>query len=266
VIGVGACAEIISSGRELLIGKTINTNSTWLASQLSSICINVTRISAVGDRIYDISRAISESIDRMPDVIFITGGLGPTYDDLTLEAVSSALGITKTINSEAHRLVSSKYRLMNAEMTPSRIKMANMPEGSMPIVNSIGTAPGVSIDHRGIRIFCLPGVPSEMKAMFQSVMNELALAPHAVFEGRSFILEGVAESALSPVIDEWRSSHPGIYVKSHPRGRESVPTLEIHLSAMGADHERLRNELKSAEASFYEMAQKIGGRLRRSGS
>jgi len=121
------------------------------------------------------------------------------------------------------------------------------------------------MDYKGIMIFCLPGVPREMTAMFSSyVINVLGACSRPSFVERSFIIEGIAESALSPAIDEWRSSNPGIYIKSHPRGAESIPTLEIHLSAMTSNPELLEEKLKGTEDSFTGLVLKLGGKARRS--
>ena len=122
-------AEIITSGRELLIGKTVNTNASWMAAQLTSNGLEVTQITVIGDSVGEISRAISESLRRKPSVLIITGGLGSTYDDLTAEGLASALKLPRTLNPDALELVTSKYRAMNMEFTPARSKMVLLPEG-----------------------------------------------------------------------------------------------------------------------------------------
>ena len=256
-------AEIITSGRELLIGKTVNTNASWIASQLTSAGVTVVRVTAVGDSIGELSKAIAESIARKPSIIIITGGLGPTYDDLTAEGLASALKLPRDANPDALAQVTKKYASMGMQVTPARRKMAIFPEGSQPIRNDIGTAPGIIMDYNGILVFCLPGVPKEMTAMFSSyIIKVIGACAHTSFAERSFITEGIAESALAPAIDEWRQLHPGIYIKSHPRGAESVPTLEIHLSATGSDPVALGQSLKDAEESFTSFVLKLGGRTR----
>jgi molybdenum cofactor synthesis domain-containing protein len=256
-------AEIITSGRELLIGKTVNTNASWIASQLTSVGVNVVRITAVGDSIGEISKVITESVARKPSFIIITGGLGPTYDDLTAEGLASALKLPRGVNHDALEQVTKKYASMGMQVTPARRKMAILPEGSQPIRNDIGTAPGIIMYYNGTLVFCLPGVPKEMTAMFSSYITKvIGACAHTSFVERSFITEGVAESALAPAIDDWRQLHPGIYIKSHPRGTESVPTLEIHLSVTGNDPVALAQSLIDAEESFTSFVVKLGGRTR----
>ncbi len=259
-------AEIISTGRELLIGKTINTNASWIAGQLISKGIMVSRITSIDDRIDAISGAVSEALARGPSIILITGGLGPTYDDLTSEGLSSALRLPLETNAEALGQVRSKYVSMGLSITPARLKMANLPVGAHPILNPLGTAPGIIASSGRTTIFALPGVPGEMRLMFsQTVLPAAASLAGELFGERSIILKGIPESSLSPVLDEWRKANPDIYIKSHPRGKESVPTLEIHLSATGGDPEALNSLLDRGERSFEGLVRQAGGQIKVSG-
>ncbi|MEM2128050.1 MAG: molybdopterin-binding protein [Candidatus Methanomethylicaceae archaeon] len=257
-------SEIISIGRELLIGRTQNTNAVWISSQLISIGIEISRISIVGDSVYEISQAISESIARRPSLIITTGGLGPTYDDLTIEGIASALKIPKVLNHEALKQVEKKYRSMGLEMTPSRYKMAILLEGARPLLNTLGTAPGMMIEYNGTTIFSLPGVPSEMMEMFSSeVLNRLIeKVPRKTFLEKVIVVEGIPESSLAPLIEEWLPHSGGVYLKSHPAGREPSPTLRIHLSIIGENFEEMRSLLSRAEESFTNYVVKAGGRIK----
>ncbi len=258
-------AEIITIGRELLIGKTINTNGSWIASQLTALGIIVTRICVAGDKVGEISSAIAESLGRKPSVLITTGGLGPTYDDQTVEGLSAALNLPKEVNKEALRLVQAKYHTMKLEMTSSRYKLAIMPVGGRPLVNECGSAPGIFVEYRETMVFSLPGVPREMMAMFISQVLWLIQRriPSMTFRERSFIIEGMPESSLAPIIDGWIPSNRRIYLKSHPRGTESKPIITIHLSAVGSDTLELDGILLSSERSFSRLVLKAGGKVRR---
>ncbi|MCX8182513.1 MAG: molybdopterin-binding protein [Candidatus Methanomethyliaceae archaeon] len=257
-------SEIISIGRELLIGRTQNTNAVWISSQLISVGIEVSRISIVGDSVYEISRAVSESLARSPSILITTGGLGPTYDDLTVEGIASALKIPKALNPEALEQVERKYRSMGLEMTPSRYKMAVLLEGAKPLLNNLGTAPGMMIKYKDTTIFSLPGVPSEMMEMFSSqVLNKLLeKVPRKMFLERVLIIEGIPESSLAPLIEEWLPHSGGVYLKSHPAGREPSPTLKIHLSIIGENFDEMDSLLSRAEDSFTKYVLKVGGRIK----
>lgn len=257
-------SEIISIGRELLIGRTQNTNALWLSSQLISMGIEVSRISIVGDDVYEISRAVSESISRRPSIIITTGGLGPTYDDLTVEGLASALNTPKVLNPEALEQVERRYRSMGLEMTPPRYKMAVLLEGAKPLLNALGSAPGMMIEYKGTTIFSLPGVPSEMMEMFSSQVMKILTEklPKKRFLERVITIEGITESSLAPLIEEWLPNSGGVYLKSHPAGREPSPTLKIHLSIIGEDLEEMNSLLSRAEESLISMVSKAGGRIK----
>ena len=163
--------EIICIGNELLIGKTLNTNENWLAKRATSLGIVVKRMSTVGDEIHEIAKVICEALKRKPRFLIMTGGLGPTYDDKTLEGVAESLNQRLVVSERAFQMVKKKYeayfregRMEKVELTPSRVKMATIPEKAKPILNPVGTAPGIKLDVNRSIIIVLPGVPSEMKA------------------------------------------------------------------------------------------------------
>ncbi len=254
-------SEIMTVGRELLIGKTVNTNAAWLAAQLLHLGINASRITAVGDVVGEISEAVSEAFGRRCTILIATGGLGPTYDDLTLEGIASALRLPKEINEEAIRMVETKYSSMGLAITPARKKMAFMPRGAVPLSNSVGTAPGMMIEHGGALIFALPGVPREMKAMFESEVAPRIARRGVVFRERTLFVEGVPESSIAPLIEEWMPLNRGIYLKSHPRCTEPAPRLEIHLSVQGTDAAFLDEALKKGEEMFVRLVRGAGGKI-----
>ncbi|MGQ9469776.1 MAG: molybdopterin-binding protein, partial [Nitrososphaerales archaeon] len=128
--------EIITIGNELLIGKTLNTNAHWLARQITSLGGRITRITVIGDDTNEISLSIKEAIQRKNNFIITVGGLGPTYDDKTLQGVAKALKRELIINDDALKMVEKKYEYMvdhgilkKAELTPARVKMATLPRG-----------------------------------------------------------------------------------------------------------------------------------------
>lgn len=257
--------EILSLGRELLIGKTVNTNASWIAAQLTSMGIDVLRIVVAPDSVDQISAAIRDSLQRQPDMLITTGGLGPTYDDLTVEGLASALSVPKCMNSDAMGQVESRYRSLGLAITPSRMKMAILPQGSVPIPNKLGTAPGIFIQSSGTMIFCLPGVPEEMKGMFRSWVAKVLRERFgtAAFLETSLVVEGMPESSMAPIIEEWIPISQGVYLKSHPSGGEGKPTILVHLSIRGSDKERMARVMESARNAFESMVECHGGRIRR---
>lgn len=224
--------ELICVGNELLIGKVVNTNASWLAQRITESGGSVGRMTVVGDDLDEISESIRSALDREPFMIITTGGLGPTYDDMTLGGVARALGVTLEDNAEAMRMVREKYASMSFELTPARAKMAHFPRGAKAISNPVGTAPACLMEVHGVNVVCLPGVPSEMEAIFsQSIAPMISKSSEGlVFKEASLIVQGLPESALAPLLDEVRKRNPSAYFKSHPKMSEGVPLIEIHIT------------------------------------
>jgi molybdenum cofactor synthesis domain-containing protein len=258
--------EILSIGNELLLGNTINTNASWLSSQVTSVGGEVTRVTTVRDRLGEISEAIKEALQREPDFLITTGGIGPTFDDMTLQGVAKALGRRIKLDKEAVRFIREHYARRfheSIEFTKPRLKMGRIPTGSTPLHNPVGTAPAVCLSVSGTQVFCLPGVPSEMKSIFrESILNGIrAKAGGKAFYEKWIKISGIMESTLAPIIDRVMSHWAGVYIKSHPRGVEANgrPHIELHFStfsikqmrgtqAVGGALKEMKRELRAVEA------------------
>jgi len=263
--------EIICVGNELLIGKIANTNAQWLAKRITTVGLNVNRVTVVGDDTAEISNVIKEALQRKPKMIVTTGGLGPTFDDKTLEGIAKALDLKLKVNQEALRMIEKKYHQYleegkveeKAELTPPRIKMATLPEGTQPLHNPIGTAPGVLAKHEGTVLIALPGVPTEMEAIFdESVQPVLKkMAGNAVFYETSVAVDGIMESDLAPLIDKTMNDNPYIYIKSHPGHRgEGKPHIELHLSTTATNPQTARNRVIKALLQITDLIHAKGGK------
>ncbi|MBI2184948.1 MAG: hypothetical protein HYU39_08330 [Thaumarchaeota archaeon] len=237
--------EIISVGNELLIGRVENTNLHWLVTQITIMGGFVRRAVTIRDDLSEISTVLRDSIGRGTDWVVMSGGLGPTYDDMTLQGVALALRREMEVNEDAVSMMKRRYESLVAQgvlsdyaMTPARVKMATLPRGSVPLRNSQGSAPGVLVTEGKSSIVCLPGVPKEMKAIFaESLMpflekNVIRLHSYSV----TLFVSRIVESVLSPLLDEVLKSYPAVYVKSHPKGVEDgVSKIQIHLMCSMAD-------------------------------
>ncbi|MFB3889191.1 MAG: nicotinamide mononucleotide deamidase-related protein [Candidatus Bathyarchaeia archaeon] len=262
--------EIICVGNELLIGKVVNTNASWLGRRATSLGASVSRITVAPDDVEEIARVVREALRRKPRFIVTTGGLGPTFDDKTLKGIAKALGRSLEVNGAGLEMVRAKYaeyaRARNVgvgEMTAPRVKMATLPEGTAPLPNPVGTAPGVLTEVEGTVLVALPGVPEEMEAIFDaSVAPLLRRASGGVgFFERSIFADSVMESVLAPLIDEVMRDNPGVHIKSHPKGRENRPYMELHLSMSGDPSEKPEERLKQAAAQLAALIEKAGGRV-----
>ena len=269
---MGKQIEIICVGNELLIGKIVNTNAHWLAKRATSLGMTVKRVTAVSDDVAEIATVVRESLKRKPKLIITTGGLGPTFDDMTLEGIAKALNRELEVNQKALGMVRKKYetyakegKIEEVELTPPRVKMAKLPEGSKPLPNPVGTAPGVETEVGGTFLIALPGVPSEMDAIFEESVAPLIKkeAGVTVFFERSIFADGIMESALAPLIDEVMHDNSCVYIKSHPKGQEKKPHLEVHFSTTTKNHETARKCVDVAVAQLSQLIEENGGTIRR---
>jgi molybdenum cofactor synthesis domain-containing protein len=262
--------EIISIGNELLIGKVLNTNAHWLAKRTTTLGIMVKRITVIPDSVNETARAIRETLKRKPQFVVTTGGLGPTFDDKTLESIAKALKRKLEVNQVALEMVKKKYQTYaskkgnsSAELNQPRVKMATIPENAEPIRNPVGTAPAVRIDLKDTILIALPGVPREMEAIFEQTLAPLLKqASRGVsFYEESVYADDVMESALAPLIDRVMVDNPDVYVKSHPRGVENKPHMEIHFSMTAADEEKALERMHKAVTQLSDLITRNDGKV-----
>jgi molybdenum cofactor synthesis domain-containing protein len=264
--------EIISVGYELLDGRVVNTNASWLAGQISSLGGRVSRITVVADDVGEISSAIREAMRRGADWIITSGGLGPTYDDVTLQGVAGAVGRKLFLNKKALEMVRRRYEELaregvigSPELTPPRMKMAMLPRGAKPLENNIGTAPGVLLRAGGCWIICLPGVPSELQDIFMNMVKpilEKRVRKIAIAD-RWIYVKGVPESSLAPRIDELRARAPSLYIKSHPEKREGTSFIRVYIRLIGRRKEICEKILDRVEKELIKAVRELGGEVSR---
>jgi molybdenum cofactor synthesis domain-containing protein len=262
--------EIACIGNELLIGKVVNTNASWLGKRVTSMGVSVKRITVGPDNVQEMAKIFREILARNSQFLIITGGLGPTFDDKTLEGVAKALNRKLAVDEVALAMVKAKYQeysktknTLEADMSPARVKMALLPEGSKPLVNPIGTAPGVRIDVDSTVVICLPGVPAEMEAIFDQSVTPLLreAAGDTVFYELSIYADNIVESVLAPLIDKAMHDNPGVYIKSHPKGRENLPHMELHLSILGKPSESPQELLRRTSLQLCGLIETSGGKV-----
>lgn len=227
-------AEIISIGNELLIGHTLDTNSHWIAKHLTKFGWILERVTQLRDSLDSIKSGVQGSLTRSPSVLITIGGLGPTHDDITLAGISRALNKPLRLNKEALQLVKGHYRRLESKpkLTKYRTKMATLPQGALPLPNPVGTAPGVKMQQSSTILFSLPGVPSEMKAIFRASIIPYLESFHKTRPIEVEVkITGIIESALAPILDQASKIYPRLYFKSHPRGRETGirPLILLHI-------------------------------------
>ena len=206
-------AAVIAVGEELLSGETTDSNGSWLARKLASLGAPVVRRWVVGDNADAIQAALSAALD-VADLVIVTGGLGPTRDDLTRPAVADFLGLELRSDPEIVEDLRERFRARGfPDLPANNLTQAEVPQGALVLANSLGTAPGLLMEHAGRSVALLPGVPRETRGIFEDVLeNVLAerfedrLVP---LVHRTLYTTGVPESVLGERVDEVRAGLPG---------------------------------------------------------
>src|SRR6266542_3041838 len=162
-------AELIAIGSELLLGETIDTNSAYLARQLAGIGVSLFRKTVVGDNQERIAATISEALDRA-DLVICTGGLGPTVDDMTRDAVAQALGRPLVFHQHLLDQIEARFRSFGRAMSASNRRQAYVPAGARIVENPRGTAPSFIVEDARGTVAVLPGVPSEMRYLWENAL------------------------------------------------------------------------------------------------
>lgn len=253
---------ILVIGNEILDGIVLDTNSQWIIKQLKQLNFDVKETMTVRDSTDEISLAIERMRKDNCNIIFTTGGLGPTHDDMTLKGLAQAFDLPVDVNKEALDIVKRQYKMLHEkdivnsnEITESRRKMAVLPKGSEPLDNQVGGAPGVLILRENLRIFCLPGVPKELKWIFENEIIPL-LGPDegGYFAEKIIVLPLRDETTLAPIIDEVMEKYQGIYIKSlvKPYGEEGI---RLWISGRGEDKEKINRELDNVAELIKEITE-----------
>jgi molybdenum cofactor synthesis domain-containing protein len=251
---------ILVVGNEILDGLVLDTNSQWIINRLKPFNLKIWIKMTVRDEISEIARGIKHLIKEGCNLIFTTGGLGPTHDDKTLEGIAEAFCLPLVINDEALEIVTRQYANLHnrgvvefPEITAPRRKMACLPKGARPLDNRVGGAPGVLLEGEQVQVVSLPGVPLELKWIFE---NEVLPMQKKRIKG-NFVEDIVHlplkdETTLAPIIDEAMDKVPGVYVKSlvKPYGELGI---RLWVSASGNDKQVTQEKVKRVVNLLKEM-------------
>jgi len=246
--------EIIAVGTELLLGDIVNTNAAWLAKELANIGINVYRHEVVGDNMQRLQNAYSEAFSRS-DAVIVTGGLGPTADDITKEAAAAYFGLEMELHEESLATIEGFFNRIGHVMTQNNRKQAVFPVGSQILDNPNGTAPGCIIEQNGKICIMLPGPPREMHGMFNNhVRSYLAVFSDGMLVSRTLRLVGIGESAMEDKIVDILKNQTNPTIAPYATSRAGEVILRI--SAKAADEAAARELMKPVADELYR---RLGG-------
>ncbi|MBD36192.1 MAG: competence/damage-inducible protein A [Actinobacteria bacterium] len=196
--------EVVAVGTELLLGQIVDTNSSWIGEQLALAGIDCLRHTAVGDNPDRIRAALQESLDRS-DAVIVTGGLGPTQDDITRDVIAEVMGVEMIRDPNLVEVISSKFKGRGRPMPENNLRQADLPEGATPIKEMPGTAPGLICPVGKKVIYAVPGVPLEMRQMIEgSIIPDLVSrsGEKSVIRSRVLRTWGQSESGLAEMLAE----------------------------------------------------------------
>jgi nicotinamide-nucleotide amidase len=244
-------AEIIAIGSELLGSARVDTNSLYIADKLAALGIELRLKSVVGDEHDDLATLLRQALARA-DVVVLTGGLGPTDDDLTRDVVSGVLGRPMTLDERIVEQIRARFARRGFEMPEVNRRQAQVPQGAVVLDNPNGTAPGLFIDHHGQALVLLPGPPREMQPMFDRVcagpLAERAGAER-VYRTTLFITglgESHVEQLAQPIYARWRSATPPVATTI----LATMGQVELHLSVRGPDEAAAQGTLDKVRAEL----------------
>ncbi len=259
--------EIFAIGNELLIGDVLDTNSHWVIKKITGMGGQVNRSAILPDEKEVIAPEIQGALLRKTEVIFTIGGMGPTADDLTLAAIAQAIDQPLEPHAEAMALVQQKYQelaqkgyVQDATLTPAREKMGILPKGSFPIPNPVGAAPAVISLVQDSMIMSLPGVPQELKTIFDNSL--LPLIQEKL--GDKFYLEKETlvrsndESAIAPLLQKVAQNHPQVYIKSRAKQFERNRRFQVTFAYCGESKAAVMLTIDQAIQDWEQELDKVG--------
>jgi nicotinamide-nucleotide amidase len=238
-------AELLSIGTELLLGQIVDTNSAYLAGRLASLGIDLLHTSTVGDNLGRATDTVRRAIERS-DLVVCTGGLGPTEDDLTREAIAAALGETPAVDPALDAQLEAWFAGRGAPMPERNRKQAWLIPSARALANPLGTAPGWDVRRSGKRIIAMPGVPREMTRMWE-VEVEPTLGSGSALRWRTLKLLGIGESSVEEALDELvHSTAPTVATYAKNDG------VHVRITDKGPDASAVSGRIEAMDRTIRE--------------
>ncbi|MEE2753414.1 MAG: molybdopterin-binding protein [Candidatus Latescibacterota bacterium] len=254
--------ELYSIGTELLMGQIQDTNAFWMAQQIAGLGGHIRRIVTMDDDVEDIVRVLEDAVSRKTRVIITTGGLGPTPDDLTIEAIARLKGVKVIVNESLVEKFRHDRKILKREnVKPALVKMATSPEGSIVHTNPAGVAPCVETLIDETTIYNLPGPPREVQALFNQTIEGAIAEIYTANRVAIRVTVNLPESELGPILQGVMAAHPNTYLKAYVALRERFEggqRLPVDIVARELDESTTNVLLKKALVSFTQMVEKKG--------
>ena len=260
--------EIIATGDELIYGRILDTNSNWIAKRVAEMGARLRRVTMIGDEPALIGSTLLNALKRDAHFIVITGGLGPSEDDLTVDSIGTALGQSIIIDEEGAAKIEATYRKRGITRQSSidrGRRMARILEESQPMQNPVGFAVGMKVDIGGKTVCTLPGVPSEMKGMFDAHVAPMIMSQtNTVFVARTFNISMVWKDFF-PLYRQMQMDYPDIYIKNaatppvEDEDREKVHTIKVDFVLEAPTFEEAETAMEDFLAVYRRRIDEVGG-------
>lgn len=274
-------AEILTIGDELCRGEIVNTNASWLAAELWDLDVTVNWMTSCRDVDEDMRQALTAAAGRA-DLIITSGGLGPTEDDLTVDVLAAMLGVEPVADELALDRMKERFARARIAMSVNTLRQVRVPAGARVLGNPVGAAPGFEVAVGGVPVFCMPGVPSEMRAIFEQAIRDRVIALREAqgerverIARRIYHVFGIGESQVATALGDalegvagcsvhYQAKFPEVLLKVVIRDRDGA-AAEARLAAADAVvRERLGDKIYGTDDD--QMATALGRALRAAGA
>lgn len=252
--------EILTIGDELCRGDIVDTNSSWLARELAALEVTVAWMTSCGDDATDMLHAFVVAVSRA-DMILVSGGLGPTEDDLTVDLVAEMLGVDVETHEPSRVRLEQRLASVGVDITESTLRQVRVPCGARVLGNPVGLAPAFEVEFQGVPIFCMPGVPREVQAIFREAVTERVLALRQArgeqverIARRTLRIFGMGESNVSTAMVGLITDHPNATLHY----RVPFPEVLLQIVVRDNDADRARQTLERLE---FEARARLGHRV-----
>ena len=244
-------AEIITIGDELLIGQVVDTNSAWMGQKLNEIGIKVKQITSISDDKTHILTTLAEAQERA-DIILITGGLGPTKDDITKKTLCEYFQTELIFNEPSFKIIEEIFQARGRVVSETNRLQAFVPANCTVLLNKNGTAPGMWFEKNETIFISMPGVPTEMKSLMETEVIPRLTARYkmAPIVHKTILTQGIGESFLSDLIEKWELALPEYMKLAY---LPSAGTVRLRITASGKNESQLRNEVEEQADSLKSL-------------
>jgi len=260
--------EIIATGDELIFGRILDTNSNWIAKRVAEMGARLRRVTMIGDEPELIGSTLLDALKRDAHFIVITGGLGPSEDDLTVDSIGTALDQKTLIDMEGAAKIEATYRKRgiteHSSINRGR-RMARILENSKAMQNPVGFSVGMKVDVGGKTVCTLPGVPSEMKGMFDAHVAPMIMSQtNTVFVARTFNISMVWKDFF-PLYRKMQVAYPDVYIKNaatppvEDEDRDKVHTIKVDFVLEASTFDEAERSMEKLLEDYRRRIDEVGG-------